>query len=464
MDITIFKNFSKRTNSTKQPSASTGVVLSAYLKEMTSVENPSFIIGRTDDFESINYVYAINHYYKVDDTIILDNDRIELRCSHDLLATYKSNILSLNAYVERSASEYDDKIADGYVTIKNSEVVNDAVMSVGTLFNDVGVYILSVLNDVGSGAGFTTYYVIDIATMEYIATYCNQNLGTQSTSVLEWIQSVYLKTADAIVDCKWLPISVQALAGLTNLEGATIKIGKDSLTGHTGLRFKGTVIIDKEYAVTIPHIYDDFRKASPYTKTLMFLPFYSTFQFNTLDFEEDYINVKYNIDLATGDTTVYLYNINDDLVTTLNYNIASTSPVGKVGYNVANTITTTLASAGAIAGAMATGSAVALTVAGIGGVNASMQSALAISPSVKGSLTGRSMALNGLDIHVITMSNDTTEPNDLVATIGRPLNAYKTLSTLSGYVQTINASLNIAGRTTDASEINAMLDNGIYLE
>lgn len=461
MQIKLWKNFSKRNNSTQRPADSGATTLTCTIKESTSIESPVFII-RSNDF-NYNYAYAFDHYYFIDDIVSLANDLIEIHCRQDLLATYRTNIYSLGAYVERSASAYNEMIADGYVTTLNNEVISDSVVSVGTLFNSTGVYIISVLNDIGSGAGFTTYYVVDVSTLQAIATYCNQNLGTESTSVLEWIQATYLKTADAVIDCKWLPVSLQALAGVSGLQSEVIKIGKDVLTGYTGLRFKGTVIIDKTFTVNIPHRYTDFRRATPYTKTHMFLPFYSTFEINALDFDSNTITVRYNTDLATGDTTVYLNN-GDKLISTINYNIAATAPVGKVGFNTANTLTTTLAAAGGIAAAAMTGNPTALVVAGIAGVNASVQSALAITPSVRGAMAGRSMSANGLDIHVMTLANDTIDPEDLRLTVGRPLNEYRTLSSLSGYVKTVNASIRIPGLSNDRDTINSLLDSGVYLE
>lgn len=462
MNITIYNNFAKRKNSTKRPSS--GTIVQCKLKEETSIESPSFILRMRDDFESINYVYAMGHYYFVDDTVILDDNRFMLQCSQDVLATYRQQIYGLNVFVERSATVLNPNIPDPYVTIHDKEFINESVVSVGDFFNETGFYIISVLNDIGSGAGFTTYYLLSASQLQDIANYCNSNIASTTTTVLEWLQATFLKTADAIIDCKWMPLSIQILGGLSGLVADPVKIGNDTL-GVRGYRFTNTVIASKTYTVRVVHHYDDFRIAQPYTKAFLYIPFYGMYQFNPLDFV-DTIKIKFDIDMATGDVTCYLSNKDDNLISIVNYNVGVTAPVGKVGNQAGNVLTSTLATVGGVIGAVSTGG-VGGVVAGISatatGINA-LSNVGAISPSVKGSMAGRSMSKNGLDLRAITIASETSDPSDFLNIIGQPLRETTTLSSLRGYVQTSNASISIAGRTTDTDTINSMLDSGIFLE
>ena len=92
MQLLLFKNFSKRRNSTKQVDDSTGIVTDVVLKQGTSIESPVFLIQGVD--LEVNYVKFNNHYFYVDDIVVGNNNIYELHCSQDLLATYKSKILS----------------------------------------------------------------------------------------------------------------------------------------------------------------------------------------------------------------------------------------------------------------------------------------------------------------------------------------------------------------------------------
>ena len=108
MNITTYSGFTKRRNSTKQPTGGSTVICT--LKEATSIEHPTFVLA-SNDF-TINYVNAFGAYYFVDDIIALTNDMLELHCTVDVLATYKDSIGSSSQYVIRSASQSDPYCID----------------------------------------------------------------------------------------------------------------------------------------------------------------------------------------------------------------------------------------------------------------------------------------------------------------------------------------------------------------
>ena len=95
MTITIYENFSKKSNSTKRPTGGTDI--ECFLKENTSIENPHFILK--DMTFNTNYIKWNDHYYFIDDIISLKNNLNEIVCVEDVLATYKADILKLTAFV-----------------------------------------------------------------------------------------------------------------------------------------------------------------------------------------------------------------------------------------------------------------------------------------------------------------------------------------------------------------------------
>ena len=118
MVIKLFKGFSKKMNSTKRPS--NGISKNVKLKDNCSKENPTFILN--DINFDYNYAKWDDHYYFIDDIVVMSNNHIEISCSQDLLATYKDYIGKYNAFVERSASNYDTFINDNAITQKQAIV------------------------------------------------------------------------------------------------------------------------------------------------------------------------------------------------------------------------------------------------------------------------------------------------------------------------------------------------------
>lgn len=461
MIITLYE-FSKRKNSTKQPTGGTDVDVK--LKENTTVDSPVFIV-QGNRF-SVTYVKAFNQYYWVTSVTSLANGLCEIACKIDVLATYKNAIAGSSQFVLRSTSAYNDLIADNYVSMRQNYSFSTQLVDTG-LFDSVGTYVLSVLNNIGSGAGFTTYYLMTPTQIAALAQYCNQNLADTSsiTDIIQWIQATFLKTADAVIDCKWLPVSLGvSLVGGGVSTGEVLRVGKDDVAGVTGNRCTGPIIRTANYNIIVPHKYSDFRKGSPYSNGLLYLPMYGCYQFNPLDFP-DVLTVRYDVDVITGDCTIFLMN-HARIIATITCNMSVTMPVGKVGNNAGGTVASALGAVAGTVAAFATEGA-STVVAGIGAsasaINA-ITSAAAISPSAHGIMGGRSMTLHGLGIQCIIIASDTSDPSNLTQIVGRPTMQYRSLSGLSGYVQCSEASVSVSANDTERDEINNFLNSGFYLE
>ena len=462
MTIKTWSNFSKRRNSTKQPTGGNSVTCT--LKETTSIEKPTFVLA-SNDF-SINYVQAFGEYYFVDDVKSVRNGIIEISCSIDVGATYKSEIGSYTAFIERAATYHNDSLPDPYVAMMNDETVLSNVVSGLSIFNSGGFFVISVLNDLGSGNGFTTYYITDAANLEDLAQYVNSNWGSAATDILNWLQATFLKTADSIIDCIWVPIALSALpSGSISYE--TFKIGVDVVPAASGYRLTSRCIVSESKQITIPHMYSDFRKGAPYTTGKLFIPGYGMVDFNPLDFDaDDTIYLTFDIDVTTGDTVCYLKDVSSNVVAAYTYNVGVSCPVGKVGANVTQTLAGFSQTVGAIAGALTTGGAVSVAsgvAAASLGIN-TLATAAAPTASVHGGKGGRAIAENGLDIGVTLVCKLTTDPDDLLATHGRPFMADAQISSFSGYVKCSGAEVEIGGRESDKAAVNDMLNGGFYYE
>lgn len=469
MQLKLWKNFSKRRNSTKRPADADAVVEIVRLKNATSIENPVFVI-LGNDFE-FNYAQAFGHYYYINDIVSLNNNMCELHCSQDLLATYKNNILGTTAFVEYAAMGYNTKLPDRRVAVQSSEYVSESSLTIGQ-FSEVGTYVLSVATDSPAAGGFVTTYLLDSSTMIQLAGYLLRDIFDTPTAQQTWeyIQKTFAKAYDSIISCIWIPVDLATASAKATL--APLKIGKDEIeiSGVVVTAYKvndKTPIDISNVFVTIPYAYDDFRRAEPFTKLSLYLPYYGIVQLNPIDFPES-VNVILHIDILTGDITAEIKNnalANSAVITTINYNIGINCPISQTSSNTSGGVTSIAGGIGGAIGAIASSGATAV-LSTIGAVVATANGVVdltRVSTSVKGNIQGNSM-YSMKDIKLIVKSIDTTDPEDLLTIAGRPVMTTRSLANHSGYIKTVQASVNISGLGNDKEALNSMLDAGIYIE
>ena len=118
---------------------------------------------------------------------------------------------------------------------------------------------------------------------------------------------------------------------------------------------------------------------------------------------------------------------------------------------------------GVVGGAAAAVAAVATKNydAAIGSIGSAVSSLVPSSGQIGGGISGPSPDLTDNPRSVATY----WYPIDFnVAELGRPSGAVMKLSDIPGYVQTARAQLAIPGHAEEMSEINALLDSGIFYE
>ena len=466
MTGTFYSGFTKRRNSTLQPTGGTSSTF--VLKEGCSIEKPVLLL-KSNDF-TINYVSAFGHYYFVDDIKSIRDNLIEVYCSMDVLATYKTEIGSYSALVERSDSFYDASYPDPAVAMLN-EFDFDYIAADPSLYNSTGCFIVSVLNNIGSGTGFTCQYAMNSFNLELLARYVNTDWGSAATDVLSWLQATFLKTASCIIDCIWIPISFSSISGSSE----TVKIGVDQVvvggTPVTGTRLTGpTSVTAQAVLAALPHYYSagDFRRCAPYSLGKIFIPGYGVADFNPADFEPSgnmYITTV--IDISTGDTVVYLTNADACIVSSYSFNIGVSCPVGHVGANVTETLGGIINTAGNFAMYNAMKNPVGKISADYAGASSlvnTMVSALGATASYSGRKGGRAVWLTNKTYQVCIFAHLTQAINSMEEYSGRPCMEVKQLSTCSGFVKCINAAVPIAGMSTEKDEVNNFLNAGFYYE
>lgn len=457
MQIRVWRNFSKRYNSTKR--AQGGTVVNVNLKEPTSKESPSFTLSA--DYDDVNYIKWGDHYYYVNNVMRVTNDLIQIDCKQDLLATFKTDIMNTTAFIQYSSSDYNEHIADNRVTQLNSSTTYHYSQT-ASLFDTTGYYVLTtVSNDVHTG-GFATFYVLTASEVEGVA----NELMNANDSALEALAKRFTSPYDAIISCKWIPLSHSYITSNRCTATNNVVLGNFG-TAKSGYRVSNTSVIEASTQITFA-MTPDFRGNEPFTKLRAYFPYYSTFEIPTISFNntvENTIQFYASMDFITGDISFNILNDDNEILSTINYNCAVEIPVGQIATNN-DSILSVLGSAttGAISiastGGLASVGAVASAVSSVNGIT----DALKTMPSVRGSSGGRSF--NGLGNKVVLMIErlKTTEPYNLRLLYGLPCNEVKQIGSLSGYCQTVGASVDCDAYGDDKIAINSMLDAGFYIE
>lgn len=129
VNMTFYSGFSKRDNSTKQPSGGTDYTV--VFKEEFS------IIGGTVKLQ-VNFDTAKNYtaakygsnFYKVVDIISTTNNIVEITLSLDVLATYKSSIASYTGLIERApVDSYINYLPDDKISNTGNMITNKLIWS-----------------------------------------------------------------------------------------------------------------------------------------------------------------------------------------------------------------------------------------------------------------------------------------------------------------------------------------------
>lgn len=475
--IKTWTGFSKRRNSTKQPSA-TGTVVDVKLKEDTSIESPVFIL-QGDQF-NIDYVQAFGAYYFVSNIISLANGLTELHCEKDVMATYKSEIGSTSAYIMYARGGNND-IIDKRLSMEATPIIKTAYAPFPwTIQPTGGRYLLTVngLNGVATynmDEGQLNDLMQQTAVDKYLNTILDAIQPSPSTpptvaDVLEgilWVGTWQLKAfklfmayrniPDSIISCIWVPINY------TVSNSQQIYLGSFP-TGVSADLMSNTNSVPASINITIPWEFNDWRDCAPYTELYLYIPFVGVLHYDPSSFRgQTYISLQFSLARCNGDCSVEVYSGNVKLGTYA-VNLKGNYPLGTMVSNPVQQITSVVGAAGGLAAGVATLNPLGIAGAAAGGA-ASVGSAFTPTPMTVGGLGGGSGA--GLDdqIRVWLVCHDTSEaPGASNATLGKPVMATGTIGSYSGYIQTSGASVSIPGESVDRDAINSFLNGGFFYE
>lgn len=145
MQIDLFTCTAERNRVNKSDYISNRFTLQGNLKQSTSVTKITVEIEKSNPTAySYNYMYigAFNRYYFIDDIVNVSNNRWIIYASVDVLMSFKNDILSTSAIIEKSENELNSNLyLDDGSFVMDSRKYNE-IKEFSSGFNDNGSYIL----------------------------------------------------------------------------------------------------------------------------------------------------------------------------------------------------------------------------------------------------------------------------------------------------------------------------------
>ena len=453
MLLKMFK-INKRINSTKLPTNDDLLISGEVtLKGVTSVDKPVFVMAcGADDMtyaRICNYVEFQGNYFWITELRQLNNTHIEVSCKIDVLATFKAEILGTTAYVMYSASNGNVDTIDSRISPKALNLLKVTSVNASDIFTDYTTPLVFITNTVGHD--LVTPYYLTGGELQYF----QEKL--YAPDFLEHFKQYFTNPLENVVNAK------MTAANITGGNFEEIIVGNYGL-GCNGHRISINTILNSTYTLKIPWHYSDFRNKSPYTQLTLFLPFVGYVSIdNSVLYNTKELTVQAFVEVCTGNVVYKVYADYPQgseavaLMGTYNGNCNSDTPLARVTQANPVQMATSAATLGL---ALATQN----PMIGIyGAVNAA--ESFQQKTQINGSLSSSIARKLGLNIVLQVWSSKTNaNPSDYQNIIGLPYFSAVELGTLTGYVQTQNASVQAIAMEEELKEINSMLDRGVYIE
>lgn len=156
MRIILYKCNAENNRINKEDYINSAFQLEGTLKTTTSPINPVIMIEKSNPVEfgyNYMYIYEFKRYYFINDTISVKNNLWEIHAHVDVLFTWRADILSNSAILERT-----ENLSDANLYIDDGSFVMDShkrnmVIPYTSGFNDNGEFILICAGGSGLNAG-----------------------------------------------------------------------------------------------------------------------------------------------------------------------------------------------------------------------------------------------------------------------------------------------------------------------
>ena len=467
-----FFSYSKKKNSTAQPTLSSGTSFNVDLKENCSVMNPVLIMTAsttgmpapfTPGYFNYAYISKFSRYYYVTDVqYVLGH--WEFYLTVDVLASFKTAIGTQSTYVERAASSYNGDIIDNLYPAKTDVQIQSA--TIATSWANVapsgGCYVVGIVNNQSSNhIGAITYYALTSAGLNSLLAYLFGNNIYQAGSITEIGEDLFKSLFNPfqyIVSCMWFPAAATTYGSTTG----TIKVGywDTGITANlmdtiTDVRFITGTISDHPQISRGAYL-----NYAPYTRITLYCPPFGEVPIDpTFLRTGKYLYAKVMIDVITGQATLRVaFRSSSSGAYSAKACFEKTAMMG-VPIQLAQVLTDYSGSVSTLTSGISGGIAGAV----MGLIGATVQSAIATqTPKVatsgaNGSFINFAMAPELVVEHTLLVDEDLSD-------LGRPLMSTVTLNTLSGYIKCGEAHFNGACFDGEKDAINRFMLDGFFYE
>lgn len=487
-------NLQKRVNSTLQPTAAQLNAATSYdvtLLDETSLMSPTFKLSGGNPIGN-NYAYVADwgRYYFIEDVTSHQNFWY-VRCKCDVLATFKTPILSGSHYVLRSASARDEYILDTAYISKVKETGSFVSISDPFAYTNGHSYVWCIAGDVINSSvtsqqiGSNVYYWMNDAESQTFINYLMdvQHYGIQTAEYSEAVQKALVNPMQYINSVILLPFDKDSTLTTNN----HVKFGyyDVEITGTPTPTVKrltqGTMMHTTTLTVSIPKhpqatSRGKYMNNAPYTAYSLYFGPYGTIPLDPASLiDESTLTITIRTECATGASQIFVRGTASDvMIYTGTAQVGVPVTVSQLTRDMLGEIQNNLNMQFTAAGG-------ALQIASAA---ANPSSALGAAGGVLGTVMNYgAMAFDAVRLQYPTLSgggangsfmtmHSTSYLNakfyECVGTnnteLGRPLYQTKTLSSLSGFCVCQGADVQCGAMSDETEQINNYLNSGFFIE
>lgn len=477
----------KNKNSTARAVTNAICSTTVELKENTSIIRPTFVLDLGHNGMTIGEIIVNANYltcntfkrnYWITNITFTSYDLVEIECEVDVLASFATDIMNSEAYINYASLNYDSMIPDGRIplTARNKHGLSQMMEGKFDILDNTGFgcYVLFFASSSGLGnTGMVQAFAMSAGNLTALAN------TIYSTNMWDKVKDYLYNPDEALHSCIWLPVK------LSSISGSSVSMGFGGFEFGSFPTAKTRVSSVAELLVSLPYKDNkgnyDWRNAEPTTSWFMWLPGVGAIDFPMATcLKEGKGDIKISIGLQLSVITGEIsYNItcNGALVLFVKGNIGAPVPVGRSTNGMGNVISSSLQGASnslmAVASKNPTISAGAAMHAMSSAVNAGI-SWVQFSASATGAVCGWATPLslqNVVRLFAIPRELAENPYGDLKEVIGAPVFKYGKLSDYAGgKVFCSNINYKWTGSKAPTSEEYDMIrtfftsSEGVFLE
>lgn len=462
MAITVkFYTISKAVNSTAQPSGDPLAEYECRLLDATSVIRPAILlnVGPQANPTAYNYceIPSFSRYYWVSDWTI-NRGLWVATLSIDPLASWKEEIGNTFQYVLRSATAYNTYAADTMYPALSKSTVQQIPPKENPFANnlDGGEYVVGVVGKSGSGMGAVNYYVMTPA--QFLAfgqkLYGETEIYEIDPTLLATFKTQF-NPLQYVVYCQWFPMVLPKGAARTTIDFGwwTLSVACSDIPK--------LAVFAKVTSFTLPNHPQSGRglylNKSPYSRYTLHFGAFGDIPLDPSNFpdgESRGLSANMTVDMITG-LGVLRIQSGGKYAAIARGKVGVDISLSQISVDYKGAVTGFVETIGK---AVLTGGASLLT-GGLSGISNAIDSTI---PQVKTAGSNGSLAeyqvIPQLECEFFEIA---AEDNDR---LGRPLCARRKISTLSGFVQTVDTELPIPATSGEIDMIKSYMEGGFHYD